>query len=100
MPLIALSRPVSASLARCELTHLERVAIDVARAQAEHEEYEERLRSLGCTVVHLPPAHDLPDAVFVEDTAVVVDEVGVITRPGAVSRRAETESVASVLAAY
>ena len=100
MAKVALSRPVSASLGRCELTHLDRVPVDVARAQREHDAYEEALRALGCTVVHLPRADDLPDAVFVEDTAVVVDEVGVITRPGAPSRRAEIASMATVLAHY
>jgi dimethylargininase len=100
MATIALSRPVSESLGRCELTHLERVTVDVARAQAQHELYEAALRGLGCAVVPLPAAHDLPDAVFVEDTAVVVDEVGVLTRPGAESRRPEIGSMAAVLSRY
>ena len=42
----------------------------------------------------------LPDAVFVEDTAVVLEEVAVITRPGVPSRRPETASVAAALAAH
>lgn len=97
---IAITRKVSASLARCELTHLERSPIDVTRAAAQHEAYERTLAALGCAVVSLPEEPELPDAVFVEDTAVVVDEVAVITRPGAASRRAETASVAAVLARY
>ena len=100
MPTVALTRPVSQSLGRCELTHLERVPVDVARAQAEHEAYEAELRALGCRVIPLPATHDLPDAVFVEDTAVVVDEVGVLTRPGAPSRRPEIASMAAVLARF
>jgi dimethylargininase len=58
------------------------------------------LRSLGATVVPVPAASDHPDAVFVEDTAIVLDDVAVITRPGASSRRGELEGVASVLTNY
>src|SRR6185436_10015581 len=55
------------------------------------------LEALGCRVERLPDAADLPDAVFVEDTAVVFDELAVITRPGAASRRPEIGSVVSRL---
>jgi dimethylargininase len=98
--IVALTRPVSASIGRCELTHLEREPIDVARAEAQHRAYEEALRELGCTVVRLPAEPDLPDAVFVEDAAIVLDEVAVLTRPGAASRRAEVASVAAGLGPY
>ncbi len=97
---IALTRAVPDSLARCELTHLDRVPIDVARASAQHDAYEEALRALGCTVRQVPAAHDLPDSVFVEDIAIVLDEMAVITHPGAASRRPEREGVASALAEY
>jgi dimethylargininase len=98
--LVALTRAVSRSLGRCELTHLPRAPIDAARAAAQHAAYERLLTSLGCRVRRLPAAHDLPDAVFVEDTAVVFDEVAIVTRPGAASRRAETAAVAEALAGY
>jgi dimethylargininase len=98
---IAVTRPVSDALARCELTHLDRQPIDVERARAQHSEYERVLeRAAHCTIVRVPAAQDLPDAVFIEDTAVVLDEVAIITRPGAQSRRAETAAVAGVLARY
>jgi dimethylargininase len=97
---IAITRAVPSSLAQCELTHLDRVPIDVARAAAQHDVYEAALRVLGCTIRHLPAADDLPDSVFVEDVAIVLDEVAVITRPGAVSRRAERETVAPVVSEY
>ncbi len=100
MTRIALTRAVSPSLARCELTHLDRTPIDVERASAQHRAYEGLLEELGCRLVRPAPEPDLPDAVFVEDTAVVLDELAVITRPGAASRRAETASVASALAAH
>jgi dimethylargininase len=98
--LLAYTRAVSPTLAECELTHLERVAVDVPRAVAEHAAYEQTLRRLGAAVRRLPAAPDLPDAVFVEDTAVVFDELAIITRPGATSRRAEVDAVAATLAAH
>ena len=87
--LIAVTRAVSPTLAECELTHLPRDPINVAEAMAQHASYEAALRSLGATVVRAPDEPNLPDAVFVEDTALVLDEVAVITRPGAPSRRPE-----------
>ena len=96
----AILREVSSSLGRCELTYMARepIAIDVARAQ--HLSYERLLISLGCSIVRLPEEPDLPDAVFIEDTAVVLPEVAIITRPGAPSRRPETASTAAALARY
>jgi dimethylargininase len=98
--LIAVTRAVSPTLAECELTHLPRDPINVADAMAQHASYEAALRSLGATVVRAPDEPKLPDAVFVEDTALVLDEVAVITRPGAPSRRPEIASMAQVLSAY
>ncbi|HET7217074.1 MAG TPA: hypothetical protein VFJ02_03465 [Vicinamibacterales bacterium] len=93
----AITRAVPASLARCELTHLTRAPIDVARAAEEHRQYEDALRALGCTVRQAPAAPELPDSVFVEDVAIVLPELAVITRPGAASRRDECASVAPIL---
>ncbi|MFL6275629.1 MAG: dimethylarginine dimethylaminohydrolase family protein [Blastocatellia bacterium] len=98
--LIALTRPVSPSINDCELTFHEQQPIDVARAAAQHHAYENALRGLGVEVVRLPAEPDLPDAVFVEDAAIVVDELAVIPLMGAASRRPETKSVAAALAAY
>jgi len=97
---MAVTRAVSRSIARCELTHLARQPIDLARARAQHEAYEEALAGLGCTLLRLPEEADLPDSVFVEDAAIVLDEVAVVTRPGAPSRRPETASVADALSAF
>lgn len=98
--MIAITREVSASIHQCELTHVAREPIDLARARAQHRAYEDALERLGCRVVRLDPAPDLPDAVFVEDAAIVVDELAIVTRLGAESRRAETASVARVLGRY
>lgn len=97
---IALTRPVPDSLAACELTHVGREPIDVMVARAQHAAYEQALASLGCEIGRLRAAHELPDSVFVEDTAVVLDEVAIVTRPGATSRRAETGAIATALATY
>ena len=98
--LIAVTRPVSPSLADCELTHLERVPIDVARAVEQHAAYEALLRSLGATVIQVAAAPTLPDAVFIEDTAIVLDEIAILTRPGASVRQGELADVAPVLSDY
>lgn len=94
---IALTRATSPHLSRCELVHRPREPIDPDRAAAEHEAYEAALRALGLDVRRVAPAPERPDGVFVEDAAVVLDELAVITRPGARSRRAEVEDVAAAL---
>jgi dimethylargininase len=98
--MIAITRDVSPSLAGCELSFVPRSPIDIDRAIAQHDAYREALRDLGCEVLSLPAQPDMPDAVFVEDVAIVLDEVAILTRPGAPSRRAEGASVAEVLARY
>jgi dimethylargininase len=87
-------------MASCELTHLEREPIDMERLVGQHERYVELLTELGCRVTELSPEPSLPDAVFVEDTAVVLDELAVITRPGAASRRPELDTIARALAPH
>jgi dimethylargininase len=95
--LIAITREVSPSIATCELSYLPRQPIDLDRARAQHAEYERALERLGCTVHRLPAGADMPDSVFVEDIAVVVDEIAIVMRPGATSRRAEVPAVAEML---
>ena len=95
---IAITRGVSAGIAACELTHLERRPIDIARALAQHRAYEQALARAGCSVESLPALDDLPDSVFVEDVAIVLDEIAIVTRPGAISRRPEADHIAPVLA--
>lgn len=94
----ALTRGVSPEVARCELTHLQREPIDFERASREHGQYVDVLRQLVDEVIELPGDARYPDCVFVEDTAVVLDELAIVTRPGAESRRGEVEAVAEALA--
>ncbi len=100
MPVIALTRDISPAIAECELTHLERTTIDLEIARAQHDAYERCLAAAGCVVQRLEAAADMPDSVFIEDIAIVFDEIAVITRPGAPSRRVETPTVAEAVARH
>jgi dimethylargininase len=94
---IAITREVSPRFDECELTHIERTPINLNIARAQHQEYVKALQKLGCEVIELAAEPDLPDSVFVEDTAFILPEVAVITRPGADSRKPETESIIRAL---
>jgi dimethylargininase len=96
----AITREVSPAIAGCELEFLDRQPIDVALAVEQHRKYREALAELGAKVEILPAEPGLPDSVFVEDPAIVLDEIAVMTRMGAASRRAESDTLARVLAKY
>lgn len=97
---IAITRKVSPRFNECEITHIERTPIDLTLARAQHDAYVRTLAELGCQVIELPEEPDLPDSVFVEDTAFILPEVAVITRPGADSRKPEVESITPALSSY
>lgn len=97
---IAITRAVSPRIAECQLTFRDRSPIDHARAAAQHRGYEQTLERLGCAIVHADSLPEAPDGVFVEDAAIVLDDIAVITRPGAESRRCESDSIARLLQAY
>jgi dimethylargininase len=97
---IALVRDVSPLLASCELSFIDRQPIDIERAIAQHAAYCEVLRRAGVDVRVVEPAPGHADGVFVEDVALVLDELAIITRPGARSRRGEVAGVASALAEF
>lgn len=88
-----LVRPPSARLADGELTHLERVPVDADLAAEQWQRYVEVFRGYGWDVRAVPAAEAHPDGVFVEDAVVVFDDLAVLTRPGALTRRDEVESV-------
>lgn len=96
----ALTRQVSPAIRECLLTHIPRQPIDYTRACAQHEAYEQALRALGVRVITLPAEAALPDSVFVEDTALVLDEGAILLRPGAAGRRAEVDSIERALALH
>ena len=95
--LTALVREVPESINDCELTFLERRPIDLATARLQHAQYVALLTSLGAQVRYLPPLPKSPDSVFVEDTALVLDELAILLRPGAETRRTEVESTGDAL---
>ena len=94
---IAITRQVSPSINQCELTHIAREPIDYERACVQHRQYEDALRSLGLDIISLDDEADLPDSVFVEDVALVLDECAIMLNPGAASRRPEVASVETAL---
>jgi dimethylargininase len=98
--LTAITRGVSPAIVNCELTFMDRSPIDLAKAQAQHCAYEQLLEKFGAHVRSLPAEKDLPDSMFVEDPAIVLDEIAVIFPLGTASRRPEAESLARELARY
>jgi dimethylargininase len=96
----AITRAVSPALANCELTFVDRQPIDIAKAQSQHTAYEHLLAKLGIEVHSLAAEPDLPDSMFVEDPAIVLDELAVILPLGTESRRPEAESLAKALAPF
>ena len=95
--LTAITRNVSSALALCELSFIERKPIDLEKARAQHHAYEEALEKLGARVISLPEEPELPDSMFVEDPAIVLDEVAVICPLGTDLRRKEAPSVRAAL---
>jgi dimethylargininase len=98
--LTAITRAVSPAIVHCELSFIDRQPIDLARARQQHQAYEVLLAKLGAQVVSLPAESDLPDSMFVEDPAIVLDELAVILPLGTESRRAESRSLALELEKY
>jgi dimethylargininase len=79
------------------VTHIERRPVDLPLAIRQWEGYVEALDSAGWNIEVVPAADDCPDGVFVEDTVLIYRNLAVITRPGAESRRPETEGVEKVV---
>lgn len=98
--LTAITRAVSPGMVNCELTFVTRKPMDLAKAQEQHRAYELLLAKLGAQVISLPAERELPDSMFVEDPAIVLDELAVIFPLGTESRRAEATSVAQTLSSF
>jgi dimethylargininase len=98
--LIAITRAVSSALANCELSFVERKPIDLERARAQHHSYGLLLGKLGAKVISLPEESELPDSMFVEDPAIVLDELAIICPLGTETRRKEAPSLARALEKY
>jgi len=98
--LTAITRAVSPAIVKCELSFIDRKTIDLAAAQQQHHAYEKLLGKLGARVISLPAEPDLPDSMFVEDPAIVLDELAVILPLGTETRRREAPSLAEALSKF
>jgi dimethylargininase len=98
--LTAVTRAVSPGIVHCELTFVARQHIDLAKAEQQHAAYQRLLEKFGAGVISLPAEPQLPDSMFVEDPAIVLDELAVIFPLGTESRRPEAASIAQALAKF
>src|SRR6266851_10490655 len=98
--LTAITRAVSPAIVNCELSFIDRKPIDLATARQQHHAYEKLLGKFGVRVISLPAEPDLPDSMFVEDPAIVLDELAVIFPLGTETRRPEAASIAQALAKF
>jgi dimethylargininase len=98
--LTVITRAVSPALASCELSFIPRQPIDLGIAHQQHHAYEKLLASLGARVISLPAEPELPDSMFVEDPALVLDELAVIFPLGTETRRREAATIAAALAPF
>jgi dimethylargininase len=98
--LTAITRTVSPAVIHCEISFINRKPINLARAQEQHRAYEKLLEKLGARVISLPAEPNLPDSMFVEDPAIVLDELAVIMPLGTESRRPEAASLAQALSKF
>jgi dimethylargininase len=69
-------------------------------ALEQHGKYTETLRNTGLAVRILPAEESFPDSTFIEDAALCTSHCAVITRPGAESRRGETDGMKQILEEY
>jgi len=98
--LTALTRAISPAIVNCELSFIDRKPIDLATARQQHHAYEKLLGKFGVRVISLPAEPDLPDSMFVEDPAIVLDELAVIFPLGTETRRREAPSLAEALSKF
>ena len=98
--LTAITRAVSPGIVNCELTYVARQPIDFTKAEEQHRAYQQLLEKCGARVISLPAEPSLPDSMFVEDPAIVLDELAVIFPLGTESRRPEAASIAQALTPF
>ena len=84
--MIALTHVPSPNIGACQLTYLSRTPIDYDQAVRQHVAYCELLRACGAEVRTLDVNRELPDCAFIEDTAMVLDEVAILASPATAGR--------------
>ncbi|MCB0650171.1 MAG: hypothetical protein KDC85_02775 [Saprospiraceae bacterium] len=70
---------------------------DYQRALSQHAAYIKALEACGLEVSVLEADENFPDSTFVEDVALLTPHCAIITRPGAPSRRGETDGISKLL---
>ena len=98
--LVALTHVPPLDMSDALRTFIDVEPIDLGRVHAQHAAYRDALTALGAEVVVLDVAREHPDAIFIEDVAVVLDEVAILTSMGAPARRSEVDAIAPVLRGY
>jgi dimethylargininase len=98
--LTAITRGVSPAIVNCELTFVSRTPISLEKAVEQHRVYEQMLEEFGARVFSLAAEPALGDSMFVEDPAIVLDELAIIFPLGTESRRAETDSLAAAISPF
>src|SRR5260221_4436777 len=98
--LTAITRAVSSALADCELSFIDRIPIDMEKARAQHHAYENALASLGARVISLAEEPELPDSMFVEYPAIVLDELAVVFSLVTETRRREASSLSKDISPF
>jgi dimethylargininase len=98
--MIAITHVPSPNMEHCQRTFVARVPVDYGRAVRQHQAYRQTLWACGADVTVLDVNRELPDSTFIEDTAIVLDEVAVLASMGAESRRAEPAGIEPELRKY
>src|SRR5262245_16413439 len=98
--MIALTHEPSPRMAACQRTYVPTAAIDLEQARLQHAQYCRTLFDCGAQVRNLEANSAYPDSTFIEDTAIVLDEVAILCPMGTASRRAEPAGIEPVLREY
>jgi dimethylargininase len=98
--MIALTHQPSPNMQACERTFVPHLAIDYSLAVQQHAAYCQALADCGAKVRTLAANSTLPDSTFIEDTAIVLDEVAILCSMGTPSRQAEPARIEPVLREY
>lgn len=98
--MIALTHKISPNFQQCEVSHIDRSPIDFELTVKQHRNYCNVLHSAGLEVKELSVSLNYPDSTFIEDTAVVVDEIAILACMGVKSRRGEVINIEPELAKY
>ncbi len=85
---------------QCTRTYVAPTSIDYGQALRQHKEYCRTLRACGVEAHTLEVNGEYPDCAFVEDTAIVLDELAALASMGEPSRRAEPAGIEPELKRY